>query len=413
MWSVEEAARLLGISRAHAYELVARGELPHLRLGRRVVVPSTRSRRSSHASARDRQTASTRTSMAASREPSTMRSWSTYSTAPISCTHLHWQCETSSIERGAIGVEHREARPGQESYYLETVANGVEDYYVGHGEAPGRWLGTHARRARSRRSGRRRGTPPGPRRPSIRPPENASPAAAIAGSRASISRSAPRSRCPVLWGLGDRDISRRGTRPRTTAASMPRCGYLEDRRAGRGGAPTGIVTLRGDGFVAAGFRHRTSRAGDPHLHTSRRRRERDPQRGWPLGCARRPAPLPARQDRRLPLRGAPPRPSSPRRLGVAWGTGRQRASPTSTGSRPRCSNGSRLDGARSRPRWPTRGVSSARRCAVRGARNPPSQGLRRRTVDYCTPGGPNRSPRPDGTSIELAAGARTVDCPST
>ena len=39
VWSVEEAGRLLGISRAHAYELVARGELPHLRLGRRVVVP--------------------------------------------------------------------------------------------------------------------------------------------------------------------------------------------------------------------------------------------------------------------------------------------------------------------------------------------------------------------------------------
>jgi excisionase family DNA binding protein len=31
--------QMLGISRAHAYELVARGDLPHLRLGRRVVVP--------------------------------------------------------------------------------------------------------------------------------------------------------------------------------------------------------------------------------------------------------------------------------------------------------------------------------------------------------------------------------------
>ena len=39
VWTVEEVGRLLGISRAHAYELVARGELPHLRLGRRVVVP--------------------------------------------------------------------------------------------------------------------------------------------------------------------------------------------------------------------------------------------------------------------------------------------------------------------------------------------------------------------------------------
>lgn len=37
--SVEEAAALLGISRALAYELVRRGDLPCLRLGRRVVVP--------------------------------------------------------------------------------------------------------------------------------------------------------------------------------------------------------------------------------------------------------------------------------------------------------------------------------------------------------------------------------------
>lgn len=37
--SVEEAAQLLGISRALAYELVRRGELPRLRLGRRIVVP--------------------------------------------------------------------------------------------------------------------------------------------------------------------------------------------------------------------------------------------------------------------------------------------------------------------------------------------------------------------------------------
>ena len=37
--SVEEAASLLGISRAFAYELVARSELPALRLGRRIVIP--------------------------------------------------------------------------------------------------------------------------------------------------------------------------------------------------------------------------------------------------------------------------------------------------------------------------------------------------------------------------------------
>jgi excisionase family DNA binding protein len=37
--TVTEAARTLGISRALAYELIARGELPALRLGRRLVVP--------------------------------------------------------------------------------------------------------------------------------------------------------------------------------------------------------------------------------------------------------------------------------------------------------------------------------------------------------------------------------------
>lgn len=37
--SVEEAAQMLGISRALAYELVRRGDLPRLQLGRRIVVP--------------------------------------------------------------------------------------------------------------------------------------------------------------------------------------------------------------------------------------------------------------------------------------------------------------------------------------------------------------------------------------
>lgn len=37
--TVGEAAELLGISRAFAYKLVKRSELPSVRLGRRVVVP--------------------------------------------------------------------------------------------------------------------------------------------------------------------------------------------------------------------------------------------------------------------------------------------------------------------------------------------------------------------------------------
>jgi excisionase family DNA binding protein len=37
--TVDEVARLLGISRSGAYDAVARGEIPSLNIGRRVLVP--------------------------------------------------------------------------------------------------------------------------------------------------------------------------------------------------------------------------------------------------------------------------------------------------------------------------------------------------------------------------------------
>ena len=40
--SVEDAARLLGISRGLAYEAARRGDLPVIRLGRRMLVPRAR-----------------------------------------------------------------------------------------------------------------------------------------------------------------------------------------------------------------------------------------------------------------------------------------------------------------------------------------------------------------------------------
>lgn len=41
-YTVDEAARLLGVSRGSAYEAARRGELPVIRLGRRLVVPRAR-----------------------------------------------------------------------------------------------------------------------------------------------------------------------------------------------------------------------------------------------------------------------------------------------------------------------------------------------------------------------------------
>jgi excisionase family DNA binding protein len=43
--TVEEAATLLGISRAFAYEAVGRGEIPSIRIGRRILVPKAALRR--------------------------------------------------------------------------------------------------------------------------------------------------------------------------------------------------------------------------------------------------------------------------------------------------------------------------------------------------------------------------------
>ena len=38
-YSIDEAAKLLGIGRNHAYEAAKRGEIPAIRIGKRIVVP--------------------------------------------------------------------------------------------------------------------------------------------------------------------------------------------------------------------------------------------------------------------------------------------------------------------------------------------------------------------------------------
>ena len=38
-YTVEEAGRLLGIGRGQAYEAVRRGEIPSVRIGKRIIVP--------------------------------------------------------------------------------------------------------------------------------------------------------------------------------------------------------------------------------------------------------------------------------------------------------------------------------------------------------------------------------------
>jgi conjugative relaxase-like TrwC/TraI family protein len=155
---------------------------------------------------------------------------------------------------------------GQADYYLEAVAQGIEDYYTGTGEAPGRWVG--AASAELKMDGEvdddglhaalegadpRTGDPltagrSGPRVPGF-----------------DLTFSAPKS-VSVAFGLGDERTSA-AVRDAHDAAVHAALDYVERRaavaRRGRGG----VELVPGNGFVAAAFRHRTSRAGDPQLHT--------------------------------------------------------------------------------------------------------------------------------------------------
>ena len=151
---------------------------------------------------------------------------------------------------------------GQEAYYLEAVAQGVEDYYVG-GEAPGRWIAssdsmlglTGKVRAEDLRavlagedpfSGTRLGQPH--RVPGF-----------------DLTFRAPKS-VSVLFGLGDPDTARhvRDAHDRAVEAAL---GFAERHAVWSRRGHGGVRLVRGEGLIAAAFRHRTSRNGDPHLHT--------------------------------------------------------------------------------------------------------------------------------------------------
>jgi conjugative relaxase-like TrwC/TraI family protein len=155
---------------------------------------------------------------------------------------------------------------GAESYYLDAVATGVEDYYVHSGEAPGRWIGTAAQQLRL--SGRVSaedlravldGRDPATRRSLIR----ARRPARLPGL--DLTFSAPKS-VSLLFALSDEKMSLAIRRAHDAAVAQA-LGYLEREASEVRRGKDGIDRLPGQGFVGAAFRHRTSRAGDPQLHT--------------------------------------------------------------------------------------------------------------------------------------------------
>jgi len=154
---------------------------------------------------------------------------------------------------------------GGADYYLHNVANSVDDYYLGRGEAPGRWIGAvaegvglageiEADTLRNLLAGR---SPTGEDlgvqlRPGRRPGYD-------------LTFSAPKG-VSLLWAFGPGDVAEA-----ISAAHDRAIGAVLDHlsteachaRRGRDGK----ILVEAHGFIGAAFRHRSSRAGDPQLHT--------------------------------------------------------------------------------------------------------------------------------------------------
>lgn len=156
---------------------------------------------------------------------------------------------------------------GQVDYYLQAVGQGIEDYYSGKGEAPGRWLGTATTEIQL--NGQVEGDALRAILNGNRPDDSGPLTRSGQGQNRvpgfDLTFSAPKS-VSLMFGLGDPDVSR-AVRDAHEAAVEAALDYMERHAAmGRRGKG-GQVSVLGNGFIAAGFRHRTSRAGDPQLHT--------------------------------------------------------------------------------------------------------------------------------------------------
>src|SRR3954447_26204423 len=158
------------------------------------------------------------------------------------------------------------AGPDAGRYYEEAVARGREDYYAGKGEAPGRWVGAGAAML-----GLQAAVGDGEVGHLLAGEDPAT--GALLGRKITEGRvaafdltfKAPKS-VGILFGVGEAEIAR-VLRECHEAAVDDAIGYLEREacRARRG--KDGLLQVQGRGFVAAAFGHRTSRAGDPLLHT--------------------------------------------------------------------------------------------------------------------------------------------------
>jgi hypothetical protein len=180
---------------------------------------------------------------------------------------------------------------GREEYYTRELATDHEQYLSGHGESPGRWYGASASslglqgeasvagfqamfEGRDPTTGELLGRPHG---------RNAVPAFDV------VLR--PTKSVSILYGLGDAATGR-AVLAAHHAGLAEAVAYLNEHVGARRGHG-GVQHVSGQGLLAVGFDHRTSREGDPLLHTHLviANRVQGPDGRWT--ALRRPGPVPA------------------------------------------------------------------------------------------------------------------------
>jgi conjugative relaxase-like TrwC/TraI family protein len=158
---------------------------------------------------------------------------------------------------------------GQEMYYLEKVAEGAEDYYSGEGEVAGRWMGDAARELGLS------GEVGGDQLTAMltgRNPVDGGPLLGHQGVRGrgpvpgfDLTFSAPKS-VSLTWALGGPEAGQAAmdAHHHSVGAALT---YMQREACWTRRGAGGRQFVPGNGYLAAAFDHRSSRNGDPQLHT--------------------------------------------------------------------------------------------------------------------------------------------------
>jgi conjugative relaxase-like TrwC/TraI family protein len=179
------------------------------------------------------------------------------------CTKGAFARANDGGEGAAVVADIAKLSVGREGYYTRELATDHEAYLSGHGESPGRWYGAGSLGLQGQASvagfqAMFEGRDPTTRELLGRPHgRNAVPAFDV------VLR--PTKSVSILYGLGDAATGR-VVLAAHHAGLAEAVGYLDEHVGARRGHG-GVQHVSGQGVLAVGFDHRTSREGDPLLHT--------------------------------------------------------------------------------------------------------------------------------------------------